>query len=184
LPNRTDLTGQKFGTLEVVAYAGMRDAKHSRWQVRCLKCGEVKLVNTTSLTSGSTESCGKKGCTVHGSTQRILPNSGGAKSIVFKSYRQQAAARSLEFALSKEHAIALCEQDCHYCGTPPSNLQKAKGGNWLYSGIDRKDNAQGYTADNVVSCCIICNRGKGALSYAEFQKHITMTALYVLSLNL
>ena len=37
-----------------------------------------------------------------------------------------------------------------------------------YSGIDRIDNAAGYTEGNVVACCRICNRAKETLSVQEF----------------
>lgn len=55
-----DLTGQKFGRLLVVKraddkyYGGVR---YTAWLCRC-DCGNMTVVNTSSLTSGNTTSCG------------------------------------------------------------------------------------------------------------------------------
>lgn len=38
----------------------------------------------------------------------------------------------------------------------------------LYNGIDRVDSSLGYTVDNVVPCCKLCNQAKNNLSKQEF----------------
>lgn len=53
-----NLTGQRFGRLEVLEFAYTKDNKNF-WKCRC-DCGNVCYVNTASLTNGTTVSCGCK----------------------------------------------------------------------------------------------------------------------------
>ncbi len=52
-----DLSGQKFGRLTAVERKGKDKTGHSVWLCRC-ECGEMTDVRISSLTSGSTKSCG------------------------------------------------------------------------------------------------------------------------------
>lgn len=52
-----DLTGQSFGLLQVVGYAGKDSRRNSMWICKC-RCGVQKAVVSTSLTRGQTKSCG------------------------------------------------------------------------------------------------------------------------------
>jgi hypothetical protein len=45
---------------------------------------------------------------------------------------------------------------------------KWSNGDFVYNGIDRRENSIGYTLANCVSCCGPCNMMKKVLSYAEF----------------
>lgn len=54
----TDLTGQRFGRLTVIAPAEDCDKEHFYpWKVRC-DCGTVFTVSRYNLASGNTRSCG------------------------------------------------------------------------------------------------------------------------------
>lgn len=53
-----DLTGQRFGRLEVLEFAYTKDKKNY-WKCRC-ECGNICCVNTANLTNGTTVSCGCK----------------------------------------------------------------------------------------------------------------------------
>ena len=52
-----DLSGQKFGRLTVVEYAGKNKYNRTQWLCRC-DCGNDKIVSSNSLNSGKTKSCG------------------------------------------------------------------------------------------------------------------------------
>ena len=55
---RRDLTGQRFGRLEVIGMESERRSKHDiYWICRC-DCGAEKAVTTGHLTSGTVSSCG------------------------------------------------------------------------------------------------------------------------------
>ena len=57
-PPLRDLTGQRFGRLTVVGYAGKQRAH--KWRCRC-DCGKETLVRQDFLTKGRTQSCGCAG---------------------------------------------------------------------------------------------------------------------------
>jgi len=54
---RKDLTGQSFGELVVLGYAGNNHKKHRTWECRC-SCGNVVIVATYELSQGVKVSCG------------------------------------------------------------------------------------------------------------------------------
>lgn len=57
-------------------------------------------------------------------------------------------------------------QPCSYCGSEIKTI-----------GIDRVDNSIGYSMNNSVSCCIICNRMKRNYKVEEFINHCKKVAL-------
>lgn len=63
--------------------------------------------------------------------------------------RACAKLRKHEWAITLEQYSALLLMGCHYCG---SDLTHSTGGS-----LDRKNNARGYTMDNVLPCCGECN---------------------------
>jgi hypothetical protein len=72
----------------------------------------------------------------------------------FSSLLQSAKKRGLPMDIGYvEHQALLKNAKCHYCCGKMN-----RGG----SGLDRKDNAIGYTLSNVVTCCKRCNAVKGA----------------------
>ena len=56
MPKRVDLTGQQFGRLTVLEYAGSI-GRYGYWYCEC-DCGDWSLVNTSNLKSGNSQSCG------------------------------------------------------------------------------------------------------------------------------
>lgn len=70
----------------------------------------------------------------------------------FKGSKAVAKRRGLEWSLSFEDYEIISKQLCFYCG----GLLGKFG-----SGLDRVDNNEGYTFNNVVACCAFCNRLKG-----------------------
>lgn len=45
-------------------------------------------------------------------------------------------------------------------------------GDFVYNGIDRIDSSHGYTKDNIVTCCKICNKMKMDMSLDNFIEQI------------
>jgi single stranded DNA-binding protein len=65
---RKDMTGQRYGRLTVVSFAGLYKDSHSLWKCIC-DCGVEKTVMRQSLIKGRTQSCGclnKEVVTKHG----------------------------------------------------------------------------------------------------------------------
>lgn len=74
-----------------------------------------------------------------------------------RAYKRGAAERGLEFGLSLWDIHCFWKNPCHYCGEAIETV-----------GLDRVDNARGYTRDNVVSCCRRCNIWKLATAQTDF----------------
>ena len=73
------------------------------------------------------------------------------------SIKHGAKARGLVFALPFEvYEAMVWKKPCHYCGGKTVN------------GVDRKDNNEGYTIDNVVPCCSSCNTRKWTKTYERY----------------
>lgn len=82
--------------------------------------------------------------------------------------QQQAQnKRSLEVSITLEEYSDLMEKaECHYCGLPVQWT-----GTYHSYNIDRKNNKEGYTAENCVPCCTVCNRIRGHhLGYREMMQ--------------
>lgn len=89
-------------------------------------------------------------------------------------YKRNAKQKNLEYNLTEEQFVELSQKDCYYCGSKPNNIAKGKTnyGEYIYNGIDRIENTKGYTIDNVVPCCRICNIAKQQLTLQEFKDWI------------
>ncbi len=169
--NRLNLVGKKFARLTVLQDVGTDSHEESQWECQC-DCGNKTVITGYSLTSGNTKSCG---CYHKDRTRQLfsLPLQIIRVNRVFLDYQKRAREKNLEFSLTKDEFKSLMDSDCYYCGSEPSN-SFAQHGKFLpvYQGIDRKDNTRGYVPDNVVPCCIICNKMKKALGHDEFLLHI------------
>ena len=70
-----DLTGQRFGRLEVLGFAGKAKNGHSRWLCKC-DCGNEATVSYEALRRGDTKSCGCYAAERTGSMSRKHGHSG------------------------------------------------------------------------------------------------------------
>jgi hypothetical protein len=82
--------------------------------------------------------------------------------------------------LTDEDFNRLTAQDCFYCGVKPGTVQVSAGslGEFVYNGIDRKDNNLGYTVENSLPCCTICNYSKMDRTFDEFMAWIARLTEY------
>ena len=80
-------------------------------------------------------------------------------SEAWKVYRSRCKRTGIPFELSRVHVVDLITDNCFYCTAVPNPT----------NGIDRVDNIKGYTEDNVVTCCIRCNKAKNNSSLDEFE---------------
>lgn len=171
-----DLTGQKFGRLTAIEIVRTRNSKGRsivRWKCEC-DCGNTKIISAKLLKTGSALSCGCLNKEMIIEAHRLADGE-AAKNSVFSSYRISARSRGLSFSIPKEIFFELIKKDCFYCGKEPSNLNRSIGGygDCVYNGLDRINNNEGYEVDNVVPCCIQCNRSKSTLTQEEFITWVT-----------
>lgn len=68
-----------------------------------------------------------------------------------------------------DYFLQLSQNNCHYCNSTPINrsihtYNKQKNNKdkytFIYNGLDRIDNNIGHSIENVVSCCVYCNKSK------------------------
>jgi hypothetical protein len=92
----------------------------------------------------------------------------------YSVYQTSSKSRRLEFSISKEDFTEWVKHPCYYCG-----IIQEKG----FNGIDRLDSTEGYTKENCVSCCHMCNMLKGSLGpnvFVHQTEHI-LTHLKIVS---
>jgi len=162
--NRIDETGHRYGKLVVIKQAEKRVADEITWFCKC-DCGGEKVVRGRDLRYGKTKSCG---CLQH---RLKYPKGEAAFNKLWGHYKQNAKKRGHKFSLLKRDFRRLTSYPCYYCGAIPNQVMRPKcsrSGNYIYNGLDRVDNNKGYTLDNAVPCCYICNKAKGSLSQDEF----------------
>ena len=169
------LLSHRFNRWLVVKDAGFVPHGEHIWECLC-DCGKRRKVTAEQLIHGRSKSCG---CYQKDRTRELFSYSPEVIRVnrILLDYQSRAKEKSLSFALTKEQFKDLMDSDCYYCGGEPKNsfLQHGKPIS-VYQGIDRLDNTKGYTPDNVVPCCIRCNKMKKVLSHDEFVTHILKIA--------
>ena len=205
--NFKDITGQKFGRLTVLECLGYKfyhcGNKNSLWRCMC-DCGkEVNVSRCTirhflakgakpSSKWGCVPSCG---CSYREklSTERRYygfkvprPKGQAGRNTLWTVYKGAAKGRGLEWGLSMEDFVSITQSMCHYCGCAPSKVSKSagrdRGQDYVFNGIDRKDNGKGYVLGNVLPCCSICNWAKHTMAYDEFLAWLNRVAEYRISM--
>jgi hypothetical protein len=181
--NFIDRTGQRFGKLAVVRRAENRPGRGTypngraratvvRWLCIC-DCGNEKITTGELLHAGHTKSCGcvKPGRPAGSFRSPLrLPPGQAVRNRVLRSYRKSALERGLSWELTEDEFDHLIAQDCAYCGCAPGTIARAErsNGDFIYNGIDRKDNTIGYAPGNTLPCCPVCNHAKKDMPYDDF----------------
>jgi hypothetical protein len=167
-----DLTGQRFGRLIALENVGFTKNRNAIWKCIC-DCGKTKDIVSGNLKAGTTTSCGCFRLEVSGTYNR-LPDGESAFNILYDAYKKKAFERNYCFELTKDQFRELTKGNCYYCGVEPKQKKKTnkKTGYYIFNGIDRANNSLGYTIENSVSCCYVCNRMKMEFSNEEFLNHI------------
>ena len=136
---------------------------------------------TSHLRSGAQISCGDSGCKFHNPIRTGRPDESSLRYL-YKNYQCNAKKRSYQFQLTLDQFRDLTKGSCVYCGRGPSTeylhkwvgikLNSTKNRPYVYNGVDRVDNAEGYVVGNCVSCCKVCNIMKQGFSREDFLSHI------------
>ena len=170
-----DLSGLRFGRLQVVALAGKTPTGNYKWLCKC-DCGNDTIVASGHLVKEkkATRSCG---CLVPDTARQKcrLPKGEGGKRLAFFYAKKCAKARSIPFDISIEDYLPIVQQHCFYCGCLPfqksfqHNTTERDWSLFVHQGLDRVDSSKGYTLENVVPCCKHCNTAKMQMSVEEFK---------------
>ena len=169
-----NIQDQKFGRLLVLKFIEIKN-HCAFWLCRC-DCEKEVKVRAPSLISGKTQSCG---CILTEKITKYKPMIASAMKVWKYTYHQE---------LPFEDFLRLSQLPCYWCGEPPSNIinvfvNKKKEGDFIYNGLDRKDNSVGHTIENLVPSCLSCNKIKFKMSYDEFIEYINRIHNFQLTLN-
>ena len=155
--------GQRFERLVTLERTSNRSG-HIVWKCKC-DCGNIVEVIASDLKRGTTRSCG---CLVKDLAHTV---SDSTYKVLYRQYKRNARIRNLKFELDLIDFIELLSDNCFYCGSAPSNIMDRYLSHYnkvIYNGIDRVDNNEGYTVENVVTCCEQCNKAKRDLTLKQF----------------
>lgn len=193
-PNLTLRTGEKYGRITLLEFAGMSPSKQgAMYHVRC-DCGTEKqnyLIGNLRRKRSPIRSCGCINIENHSGPQP------GRRD--YAEYTKRNCYSLFKYAwkrLSKKNGKAsdfwtleqwysLASSPCHYCGNVDvRNIAKARAKEGGYyskypaeevarydlsvNGVDRIDSSKGYLFDNCVSCCGQCNIAKSDYTKEEF----------------
>jgi hypothetical protein len=160
---------QKINRWTVIKKTAERSHNNVLWLCRC-DCGNLSKIKASALVNNKSLGC--RNC----SNKRSLPVGEAALNDLITTYKFRANKKKLEFSLLKKQFKEITSKNCHYCGRKPSHKMNRPhrgkltrfNGDYIYNGIDRKDNSKGYTLDNSITCCKNCNSMKGDfLTYEE-----------------
>jgi hypothetical protein len=93
----------------------------------------------------------------------------------YQALLKRAKQKNLDVTLSFSSFKKLKYDDCEYCGISNMFIKfycEILNINTPWATIDRKDNSKGYTEDNCVSACFLCNKIKGSFFNYEEMKQI------------
>lgn len=173
-----NIIGQKFNDITIIGQEKNNVGK-TFFIGRCI-CGKITKTQYWILRKGLKRGCG---CTRNVGKERLdkrLKLGEAACNARIYEYKYAAKKRNIPFHLSREEMIQLFSSDCYYCGNPPGNVRHYTDlyGKFVYNGIDRKDNSQGYTWSNCVAACKFCNFMKRNYTEQKFLDHVAKIYLF------
>lgn len=154
--------GDRFTRATVIALV-MRKGRTAA-ECQC-DCGNLYSTRPANLLNGISHGC--RSCALKGKAGRYFMESiERALRRKEREYQSGAARRGHEWRIDRTLFRNLLAQPCNYCGLIPA------------SGIDRRDNGEGYTFENSVACCKQCNIAKMAQSEAAFLAWVWRIAIH------
>lgn len=165
------LIGKSFGALTIIDTSNKRTKYGHAYVKASCACGKKDVhIMVSALLNRRAISCG---CRIVGGKRgkfyAIDPKLSSAKRVYDQSYR--------DGNLSFDEFLIISRKDCFYCGQPPKNsynVYSRAGGAFIYNGLDRIDNTKVHDQNNVVPCCIDCNKSKMQRSLSEFLSWIEL----------
>lgn len=155
LDNENEATKKRFQKRRDLHNA-LESVKNSTYQI-CIKCGKEfeKYLTHANYTSKLCKHCNqtqknqdaKREDRVRIFKQEKLKNIPS----YYKDYINSAFKRGYAMDLQFDDFKELVQKPCYYCNTYKDDE---------LNGIDRIDNTKGYTKENAVACCGVCNRMK------------------------
>lgn len=149
-----DVVGRRFGTWIVLSVAPRTRTGARQFRAACEVCANEHVTQLVNLQRSECARC---------RTERSAMND------LFASYAWNARRRGHVFELDRNTFAKLVTSPCHYCGDPPTERSYYAKAHTLVHGVDRQNNALGYTLANSVACCAFCNLSKHDRPVEEFR---------------
>lgn len=176
MPKVVNIIGQKFGRLLVIKEFSERTPNgHKKYVCNC-DCGNTHITSGESIRKGSSKSCGclrreyKSSNYNENRKQQILKDL--YHSTVVKRCKSKGWVDFLDFSLFEN----IVQSNCKYCGVEPiskiEDRSNKNNGYLMVNGVDRIDSDLGYTRENSVPCCKICNSAKNNMSVNDFKEWV------------
>jgi len=182
--NRTEeqLVNHTFNRLTVINFYDFdpgQKGKTKRWLCRC-SCGKEVVARTNALVTGRTKSCG-----CWRKESRMMDAGICARNHLLATYKAAAKRRGYMWGLSAEEFFSITQQNCHYCGSLPSERRDSKryNGGYVCNGVDRRNNEHGYIPENALPACKDCNRMKGTMTYEQFVVYLRKVGSFQLGIS-
>ncbi len=149
MSKQIDLTGQQFGRLKVISYAGIDNRGKALWKCEC-KCGNFIVVAASNLKRGITKSCGCLRLEL--SSKRMADKNlkhGDSRRRLYRIWcgiiQRTQNVNNCNYHKYGEKGIAICVEWEEYENFKEWALINGYKDNLT---IDRKNNKKGYTPDN------------------------------------
>lgn len=140
-----DLTGETFGLLKAIAYAGHSPEHRAMWDCVC-ECGQKVTVRAERLRGGHVKSCG---CLVKRRMSRLNRTHGRSKTPLYRVWRRMIDRCENEkndsFQYYGSRGIAVCAEWRNSFEAFERDMGPGYGAGLS---IDRINNDRGYSADN------------------------------------
>lgn len=166
-----NLSGRTFHNWKVIAFSHIQGRTGYYWHVKCTNCGIGKKCKSGHFKArGGCRNC------------ELMPKGQTGFNRLYYQYNKGANLRCIEFDINQDVFRRITSSPCFYCGVAPNKIKTSDGGNkstwgnYVYNGIDRKNNKIGYTDENCIPCCTICNRAKNSMSFEAFKDYIVQFA--------
>jgi hypothetical protein len=170
--------GQVFYELTVISNAPIYKSKRAHILCKC-SCGNIKEIRKDYLFDKvESKRCKSCGCKKNNNRKFKKRREGSMYSTLYRNCKSSAKNRKIEFSLLKEDHIKLVKENCFYCGSSPKLGQRIGKNAVLvgipvyYNGIDRINSNDGYSKENCVSCCELCNKMKIDFSIDNFMEKV------------
>lgn len=183
MSKQTIKNGEIFGKWTVLNF----DKQKKKYMLQC-ECGNIRYYaknffdGTGKKTVEGCSDCIQKRPRLH----KRLPDDLSLKRRVLYNYKDAAQRRGYNFELTEDEFFSLISQNCYHCGSDLSmvnNEERFRGRVLKYNGVDRLNNSIGYTKENCVPCCKICNNSKSTLSMEEWISWIDRIYNYRLTIK-
>ena len=159
--HHVDLTGKRFGRLEVISRAGTTSNRGAKWLCRC-DCGKEKEVPAHSMVSMGVISCG---CVQKEKAKALMTKHGRYKDADYiQELDMKRRAILMDAYVETVNPAIVYERDmglCHLCGLP------VEAGEFHLDHRTALINGGKHSYENCYTSHAICNTRKGRKQMSE-----------------